>query len=259
MSTATVRILPGLPAYGPAAEPFPSNGIGAHREGVVVEFEGHDGQTWVGNFQPGATSYNVVFDTFGTDRPVVVAGGRAYVVDVSARKVTEQFGETIDWALELPDRRLIVFADGIGFAARNRDGVVWKSGRVSWDGMRDLTHEGRVVRGYAYSWLNDDYKSFELDLDSGEFTGGSYVEASGSGVGLSRQPETKTRWVWFLSSIRRKILQFFLVLVCVSSVYAVSVLLARSSGVGSLSAGIPITLALMSGILVIAGRWRNRK
>lgn len=51
--TAAARILPGLPAYGPAAEPFPSSGYGAYPEDVVVEFEDKDGHKWVGNFQRG--------------------------------------------------------------------------------------------------------------------------------------------------------------------------------------------------------------
>lgn len=170
--TANVRILPGLPAYGVPAEPFPSSGYGAHREGTVVEFEDKDGNKWIGNFQPGLNAYNAVFDTFGADRPIVIAGGSGYVVDVPSHKVIEEFGGAIDWALEWHGR--LVLADGIGFVARNRDGVVWKSDRVSWDGMRDLSHDGGRVRGFAYSPLDDDYHSFDLDLETGNFSGGSY-------------------------------------------------------------------------------------
>ena len=174
MESVNTRILSGLPAYGPRAESFPASGYGAHREGVVVEFVDDNGNAWVGNFQPGPGSYSAVFATFGEDRPVVIAGGGGYVVDVSSRKVIAEFGGTIDWCLEVRERARLIFADGIGFEARDRNGVVWRSGRVSWDGMRDLTHCDGKVYGYAYSPLDDDYKSFHLDLSTGRFSGGSY-------------------------------------------------------------------------------------
>lgn len=141
---------------------------------MVVEFVDHNGNAWVGNFQPGLNSYNAVFAIFGEDRPVIIAGGGAYVVDVPSRKVIEEFGGAIDWCLEVREQARLIFADGIGFEARERNGVVWRSDRVSWDGMRDLTHCDGKVHGYAYSPLDDDYKSFDLDLSTGIFSGGSY-------------------------------------------------------------------------------------
>ena len=174
MKTASIRILPGLPIYGAPAEPFPASGYGAHREGVVVEFVDNNGNVWVGNFQPGLGSYTAVFDTFGKDRPVIIAGGGGYVVDVPSRKAVEEFGGAIEWCLELREGAWLVLADRTNFEARNREGVVWRSDRVSWDGMRDLTHCDGKVHGYAYSPLDDNYKSFDLDLSTGRFRGGSY-------------------------------------------------------------------------------------
>src|SRR5262245_30857116 len=53
MSSPRTRILLGLPGYGPRAVAFPASGYGAHREGLVVEFQDEHGAAWVGNFQPG--------------------------------------------------------------------------------------------------------------------------------------------------------------------------------------------------------------
>ncbi len=174
MSAAGFQILPGLPAYGPPAEPFPANGNVAYREGVVVRFKAQNGDDWVGNFQPGFGGYTGVFETFGEDCPVVIAEGAAYVVDTATRRSIEEFGASIDWCLELPGQSRLIFADGIGFEARDRNGVVWRSDRVSWDGMRDLTLRDGKVHGFAYSPIDDDYKSFDLDLSTGKFGGGSY-------------------------------------------------------------------------------------
>jgi hypothetical protein len=176
MNVTSIRILPSLPAYGPLAEPFPSDGAGAHREGLVVEFTCEDGPAWSGNFQRGLSSFDAVFTTFGADRPLIIAGGTAYLLDVASRREVEEFGGGIPWGLELEDRKCLVLSNGCDFEARARHGVIWRSGRVSWDGMRDLTHRGDKLFGSAYSPIDDDYTAFVLDLNTGRFTGGSYVQ-----------------------------------------------------------------------------------
>jgi hypothetical protein len=57
---ASFEILPGLPPYGPPAEAFPGN-YGKHREGFVVRFTPDEGESWAGNFQPGARGCDGVF------------------------------------------------------------------------------------------------------------------------------------------------------------------------------------------------------
>lgn len=54
------KILKGLPAEGPLAVPFSTNGRGTHSEGLVVEFVSETGERWVGNFQPGITEFTGV-------------------------------------------------------------------------------------------------------------------------------------------------------------------------------------------------------
>ena len=169
---AAPRLLPGLPPYGPSAVSFSSSGYGAHREGVVIEFESVDGHRWVGNFQRGGTTFDAVLTTFAIDRPVIVAGGRAYLLDATSRTVIAEFGDYVIWAVEWRDT--IVLADELRFEALNRNGVVWRSERVSWDGMRDLSLDGSFVRGFAFSPIDNDYYRFVLDLETGSFTGGSY-------------------------------------------------------------------------------------
>jgi hypothetical protein len=121
------------------------------------------------------SSYDAVFTTFGADRPLIIAGGNAYLLDVASRREIEEFGGGIQWGLELEDRKYLVLSDGCDFEARARHGVIWRSERVSWDGMRDLTHRGDKLFGFAYSPIGDDYTAFVLDLSTGRFTGGSYI------------------------------------------------------------------------------------
>lgn len=163
-----------MPAYGPLAVAFPNSGYQAHREGVVVEFTDREGDRWIGNFQPGLSGFNCLFDTLDADRAIVVAGGAGYLVDLQSRRAILEFGGTIEWALALPEKSQLILADGIKFQALGKDGLLWTSERISWDGMKDVKRDGNFIRGEAYSPLDDAHKSFDLDLRTGALSGGSF-------------------------------------------------------------------------------------
>src|SRR5690606_11352541 len=108
-SMAEFRELPGLPAYGPMPLQFSSTGQGAHREGFVVEFLPDTDECWVGNFQPGLSSYSGVIAHPDGRRVVVVAGGEAYIVAPHAKKVEEMFGGAIEFAAFVSEIQALVF------------------------------------------------------------------------------------------------------------------------------------------------------
>jgi len=171
---ARFEILPSLPVYGPLAEPFTATGQGSHREGFVVRFTTNRGENWVGNFQPGLSGFCEVFQHPNQREVIVVSGGQGYVVDPDDASKREYFGSSIDVAFALPERNLIAFGNGLWFEAIGLDGFLWKSERISWDGMQELRRDGANLRGEAWSPLEDRWIPFELDLLTGASNGGSY-------------------------------------------------------------------------------------
>src|SRR5262249_4803955 len=98
------EILAGLPPYGAPALAFPSSGAGRHREGLVVRFNPGNVESWVGNFQRGATTYNAVLAHPDGRQVVVIAGGEGYVIDPESRsETTGLIWPTIKLSLTLPD------------------------------------------------------------------------------------------------------------------------------------------------------------
>ena len=170
---ARFEILSGLPAYGPTAEAFSATGPGKHREGFVVRFGANAESEWVGNFQPGLGGLSGVFEHPNGTELIVIASGRGYIVDPSSRQCSSTFGAHIQSAFEIQDRRMIIFGNGLWFEAIGTSGRVWRSDRVSWDGMRNLSIDGLTLSGEAYD-ISDNWVPFELDIASGNFTGGSY-------------------------------------------------------------------------------------
>jgi len=74
-------VLPGLPPYGDWPEAFTSTGHGRQHEGFVVRFNPDGESSWVGNFQRGLSSFDLVCEHLNGRELIVVAGGEAYVVD----------------------------------------------------------------------------------------------------------------------------------------------------------------------------------
>jgi hypothetical protein len=170
---AKFEILPGLPAYGPEAEPFSATGQGKHREGFVVRFAVKPGNEWIGNFQPGYGGCSGVFEHPDGLNRIVISSGQGYVIDPQSRRSLATFGADIVLTFALPELKAIVFGNGLWFEAIGPTGHIWRSDRISWDGMENLVIDGLTLRGLAYHYT-DQWKPFSLNLTNGEFTGGSY-------------------------------------------------------------------------------------
>lgn len=180
---ATFDVLPGLPPYGDPPDVFTATGQGGHREGYVVRFYPDDSAPWVGNFAAGISSFDGVVPHPDGRHLIVVAGGQGYVVDPNNRFHRAYFGGSIEIALPVPELSSVLFGDGLWFELLARDGLLWRSRRISWDGMRGICREGLRLFGEAWSPIEDCWLPFELDMNSGECAGGSY-NGPGNGAEL---------------------------------------------------------------------------
>ena len=166
-----VTLLPGLPATGPMATPFPSEWGRLGREGTVVEFQ-TDRSTWVGNFEPGLWGLTAVHPN--GDRAMVVARGDVWIVDPEQRSA-ERVLRGVDDLLEVEDPEgWILNTQGLALARLSPAGLLWQTRRISFDGIADLRVVGDKVIGAAYSPIDDGWYPFAVDLRTGRASGGSY-------------------------------------------------------------------------------------
>jgi hypothetical protein len=171
------EILDGLPAYGPAAVAFSATGLGTHSEGLVIRVHSSSG-AWVGNFQREASSVDRVLEYPDGRCLLVIAGGSAYVVDPETRELVRHFGGQIEQVLTLPEDPSFLFGNGLWFEALGREGMKWRSRRISWDGFRHVVLNGNLLCGEAYAPEGPEgaWYAFELDVQTGTVTGGSYYD-----------------------------------------------------------------------------------
>ena len=172
--TPRVRILEGLPAYGPMATPIPPEWGDSGREGTVVECE-TESDKWVANIAPGIGGLNLAHAHPNGRDAVVIASGDLYVVNPILRSA-ELLLSGVDSEIEVQQPDGWIFCiQGVALARLGSDGLLWHTRRLSWDGVKELKLQGHCVTGVAWS-LDDHWYSFQVDAHTGQSQGGSYHE-----------------------------------------------------------------------------------
>jgi hypothetical protein len=167
--------LPGLPGYGESLRHYSATGQGMHRDGYVVEFNPSQGQSWVGNFQPGGGNLSDLEEFTANQTTLVVAKGQGYLVDIQSGTLIALYESDINFLLKSAATELVIAGTATDFSAYTGIGKVWTTRRISWDGFRNLVVNGGELVGE--SWCFDDsWLPFKVDLSNGIVTGGAYYE-----------------------------------------------------------------------------------
>jgi len=168
--------LDGLPPYGPMYISVTENDEPYFSEGYVVRFFKSDGSSWVANFRPGWTNYYNIFDYPELKTVVVFAGGQGYIMSPDKEIPNYIFGLTITDVLQMSNGSLVC-SDGIGITLLDKsNGQIWRSERISWDGIIDLEINNDILSGKAYDPTNSnqEWSDFSLNLLTKEITGGTW-------------------------------------------------------------------------------------
>lgn len=62
-------------------------------------------------------------------------------------------------------------SQGISLFLLGREGVIWHTGRIAWDGIRRVVISGGILTGEACD-INDSWRPFRVDLQTGYVAGG---------------------------------------------------------------------------------------
>ncbi len=105
-----------------------------------------------------------------------VAGGYAYVIDTRRPEVSVHVGlRPVVEVREAVEVGLLLFAGFHTVAAWGVDGLLWETGRLSWEGVRLHAVEGAVLRGWGWDVRTDKEIAFAVDLRTGEHEGGGFA------------------------------------------------------------------------------------
>jgi hypothetical protein len=163
----------------PAARPSQRSIFPALRrkedDGLLVSIQPNEAQSWLGIFAFGG--YGPVIALSSTPDPdilFVVSRGAGYYIRADDPKAWTEIEHTIPTDIRIiPDRELIVLVDFTSIAAYNTDGLIWRTPRISWDGIRVTSIGAGYIEGLAWDPTMKERPKFRVNLDTGEHEGGS--------------------------------------------------------------------------------------
>ena len=110
-----------------------------------------------------------------------VAGGYAYVIDTAQpERSTHILLKPVVEVRPLVEQGLLLFVGFHSIASWGRNGLVWESARLSWEGIRITSIDGDQLHGMGWNLLTDREVSFSIDLLTGQHQGGGFAQQPGN-------------------------------------------------------------------------------
>lgn len=158
---------------------FPGAVKSGGHDGINVRIVPHEGEAWVGTFASGRFGNKAITGVFATPNPsklCVVAGGQAYVVDVTNPKAHEEISLVPIIAVRSSEKyRLLIFANHTELLAIGDNGIAWRTERLSWDGLKLTAMDDENIRGVFWDIQSESERSFIVNLADGTHVGGAFV------------------------------------------------------------------------------------
>jgi hypothetical protein len=105
-----------------------------------------------------------------------VAGGYAYVIDTAEpERCTHIPLKPVVEVRQLVAQELLLFVGFHSMMAWGRNGLVWESARLSWEGIRITSIDGDVLHGFGWNLMTDKEVAFSLNLLTGQHQGGGFT------------------------------------------------------------------------------------
>lgn len=170
-----VEMLRGLPGMSSAEiHQFARPGQSTHSEGTVLAVSGAAG-SWLGNFQSGR-HYKGLSDVFPfrtQPSACVFAGGQGYKVrlDLPKEYVLLEILPVLG-ARHISEQDWLVLWDFTRLEAHSPEGIVWRTRRLSWDGLAITEVHSDYVKGLGWDAVNETEVEFRVDLSDGKHSGG---------------------------------------------------------------------------------------
>jgi hypothetical protein len=153
---------------GPAAE--------GGRDGLLVAVRSPGRPPWIGVFAYGKVGAGkaVIASSPDLNTLCVVSAGQAYFVRADEPTIwsTSPVFPIADFR-PLPEKWIILLVDDTTIGAFGPSGMIWRTKRLSWDGVSITSIGDEHLEGEAWDPTSTERPKFRVDLSTGEHRGGS--------------------------------------------------------------------------------------
>jgi hypothetical protein len=166
-----VRELPGTGKLNVPVIFFPQPKSRPEHDGLWLRVSAASGRKWIGVFKFGYSAPPVVSRVVSSPDPnrvCVLSEGAAYLVRADEPEAWERIPATpvLDVRCVL-EQGLLILADFTHMAALDRNGLVWQSPRVCWDGLKIVSITSETIEGTGYDPTSSHESRFLVDLKTG--------------------------------------------------------------------------------------------
>ena len=106
----------------------------------------------------------------------IVAGGYCYLIDTSDPASWQQLEyRPVVEVRAVAEQNLLLFSGFHAVLAWGPQGEVWRTSRLSWDGVRMTEVRGETMYGVGWDMNTDRELTFAINLKTGEHQGGGYL------------------------------------------------------------------------------------
>lgn len=155
---------------------FPRAWVSGGRDSVIVSVVPHHGSPWIGafGFGFGGGAVSALSSTPDAAKFLVVSQGAGYVVSSENPSEWNQIKVVpITTVRPAPEYGIIVLADYTKIAAFNAEGMIWKTDRISFDGIVITNIDSGYIEGEAWDPTTPVRPRFRVDIRNGKHEGGS--------------------------------------------------------------------------------------
>lgn len=171
------KVLDELPTTKLQTLYFPGASEISGRDGLIVSVIPNQGSPWIGvfGFGFGGGAVTALSSTADASKLLVVSRGAGYFVSSENSSDWHGIREIIPITTvrPAPEHGIIVLADYTTIAAVGAAGLVWKTGRISFDGIVITNIESGYVEGEACDPTTPVRPRFRVDIRSGKHEGGA--------------------------------------------------------------------------------------
>jgi hypothetical protein len=147
-------------------------------DGLLASIETENGISWIGMFEWGDPSFasgvNGFWSMPNDDCVCAVSRGVAYIVPVTNVETYDVVQlRPISLVFPVPSFGVLILGDFVRLTAFGKQGKLWTTPRLSWDGLELSGVKGTHIIGNGWDAPNQKWIRFSVNLETGVHEGGS--------------------------------------------------------------------------------------
>lgn len=156
---------------------YPGGVVEGGRDGLLLKVVPESAEPWIGIFGFGdSAGLTAVYSHPNEKKICVIARGSGYIVSSDEPTNYEEIKTYPVLGVYLSiDQYLIIFHDFTDFAGYAKDGLAWRSKRLSYDGIKVDEIDGNYLFGRSWDAPSGNEVTFRLDIRTGVHEEGSFV------------------------------------------------------------------------------------